>query len=375
MVMELNKVYNMDCLYGLQQLENESVDMIVTSPPYFNLRDYGTVGEIGSEISIDEYLDNLMLIFNECNRVLKDTGSCWVNIDDVYNEQSLMCIPDRFKLKMVESGWICRNEIIWHKPNAMPSSAKSRFNNDYEKFYFFVKQPDYYFETQYEPLKSVISRSTEGGGKNSKYGSIEQETSVRQGLNRSRGTQFVALRKNLPTQEYFVTFLRNHTNAKLLSKTCNIKLSKVEHWFRLDNSGFAMPSVEDWNKVRNVLNDGSETFKTIDHQLTDITMETDDVNKNICKGRIQRAVWSINTKPFKGGHFASYPENLVEIPIKACCPLGGVVLDPFMGSGTTGVVALKQDKNFIGFELSKDYCNLANDRISVTKIEKRSKLW
>ena len=361
----LNKIYNMDCLEGLKRLPDKCVDMVITSPPYFNLRDYGTIGEIGSETDYNEYIDNLINIFTEIHRVLKDGGSCWVNIDDVYNKQSLLCIPDKFKIKMVESGWICRNEVIWHKPNAMPSSAKSRFNSDYEKLFFFVKRNKYYFETQYEPLKAAVTaKKKKGNTQNSKYQNTEQEASVRQGMNKKRGQKLVFLRKNLPTQKEFVDFMRSKTTAQTIAENSNLKRSKIDHWFRRDEGGFAFPSAEDWNCIKWLVDDWSEEVTRIDKQLNDITIETDDILKNADKGRIKRAVWSINTKPFKGCHYAPYPEELIETPIKACCPTNGVVLDPFIGSGTTAVVAVKNNCNFIGFELSKEYCEIAEKRLS-----------
>ena len=158
--MKVDYIEQGDCLELMKQLPDECIDMVITSPPYFNLRDYGVSGQIGLEKDVDSYIDNLIAVFNEVYRILKNTGSCWVNIDDVYSEQSLLCIPDRFKIKMVENGWICRNEIIWHKPNAMPSSAKTRFNNDFEKMFFFTKKKKYFFQTQYEPLKSVLPKKS-----------------------------------------------------------------------------------------------------------------------------------------------------------------------------------------------------------------------
>lgn len=360
----INKIHNMDCLEGLKRLPDKCIDMVITSPPYFNLRDYGTLGEIGSEEEYTEYIDNLLAIFTEIQRVLKDGGSCWVNIDDVYRNQSLLGIPDRFKIRMLESGWMCRNEIIWHKPNAMPSSAKTRFNNDYEKMFFFTKKSKYFFETQYEPLRSVVpkkqSASFNGEGK---YQNSDQEATVRQGMNKKRGQKLVFLRKNLPTQKVFVDFMRSRTTIDMIVENSSLKKSTVEHWFRRDEGGFAYPSVEDWNSIKWIVDDYSKTFKKIDEQLNDITVETDDILKNVDKGRIKRAVWSINTKAFKGCHYAPYPESLIETPIKACCPINGIVLDPFMGSGTTAVVAIKNKCNFIGFELSKEYCEIAEERV------------
>lgn len=363
-MLELNKIYNINCVEGMRLLPDKSIDMVITSPPYFNLRDYGNVGEIGAETDCNDYINNLLTVFNEVHRVLKDSGSCWVNIADVYNNQSLMCIPDKLKIKMVESGWICRNEIIWHKPNAMPSSAKSRFNNDYEKLFFFTKKNKYFFQTQYEPLKSAITtKNKKGSTQTSKYNNAEQEASVRQGMNKKRGEKLVFLRKNLPKQEEFVEFMRSKTTAEQIAENSNLKRSKIDHWFRRDEGGFAFPSAEDWNCIKWIVDDWSNEFREIDEKLNDITVETDDILKNADKGRIKRAVWSINTKAFKGCHYAPYPEELIATPIKASCPVNGIVIDPFMGSGTTAVVAIKNGCNYIGFELSKEYCEIADKRI------------
>ncbi len=361
-----------DAIELMSRLPNQSIDCIITSPPYFNLRNYEADNQIGAESTIDEYIDRLMLVFNEAFRILKTTGSLWINIDDVYAKKevngvkrhSLMCIPDKLKIKMVENGWICRNEIIWKKPNAMPSSAKTRFNNDYEKFYFFVKSNDYLFNTQYEPLKSTVVKNATIQHKESKYRSVEQESSVRQGMNKSRGTKIVALRKNLPSQDEFVGFIRGRSNIGQLSENTDIKKSTIEHWFRRDKGGFAFPSVDDWNKIKWLLDDYSAEFQRIDEQLNDITYETDAILKNADKGRIKRAVWEINTKPFKGYHFASYPEKLVETPILSCTNEGDIVLDMFAGSGTTAVVAIKNNRHYIGFDINANYCAIAKERIS-----------
>lgn len=357
-----------DCIEVMESLPDKSIDCVVTSPPYFNLRDYGVSGQLGQEESVDEYVLNLVNVFSEVYRILKDEGGCFVNIDDVYNNQSLACIPDKFKIKMCENGWICRNEIIWHKPNAMPSSAKSRFNNDYEKMFFFTKKKKYFFNTQYEPCKTSpaknkVSQST------GKYKSTDQESSVRQGMNKKRGLKLVYLRKNLPSQEDFVRYMRSKTSVDDIVENSKLKRSKVEHWFRKDKTGFSFPSVDDWNAIKWIVDDWSETFNDIDSKLTDVTVETDDILKNSQNGRIKRAVWSINTKPFKGYHYAPFPEELVRIPILACTQEDGTVLDPFMGSGTTGVVARKLNRNFIGIELNAEYIEIANNRIKGVAVD------
>lgn len=360
-----NRILTGDCVELLKQLPPGCVDMAITSPPYFNLRDYGVAGQIGGEETADQYIERLLLVFDEVYRVLKNDGSCWVNIDDVYSEQSLMCIPDKFKIGMVKRGWICRNEIIWHKPNAMPSSAKTRFNNDYEKLFFFTKNKKYSFTTQYEPLRSEPPKKSSRNSGENKYQSVDQEASVRQGMNKKRGEKLIFLRKNLPEQSEFVEFMRSRTTIDQIAESTNLKRSKVEHWFRRDTSGFAYPSVEDWNLIKWIVDDWSKEFKEIDRKITDVTIETDDILKNVHKGRIKRAVWSINTKPFKGYHYAAFPEDLVKTPILACTQEGGVVLDPFIGSGTTAVVSKKLNRNYIGMDLNPEYVDISQKRVEV----------
>ena len=174
-----NKIIHGDSLEVLQTLPGESIDCVVTSPPYWALRDYGVPGQLGLESTFNEYISKLCDIFDEVKRVLKKEGTCWVNIGDTYvgsgfgaggkhhflsdqalknptkfaglPNKSLCQIPSRFAIEMCNRGWILRNEIIWHKPNCMPQSVKDRFTVDFEKIFFFVKSKKYYFETQYEP--------------------------------------------------------------------------------------------------------------------------------------------------------------------------------------------------------------------------------
>ncbi len=320
--LEINKIHNVDCLQGLRRLPSDSIDCCVTSPPYWALRDYGVDGQLGLEQTFEEYVIQLCNIFDEIKRVLKNGGTCWVNLGDTYSgscqgagkktkerieskkvenlgssqnylkkyghaltqkppsaktsvpSKSLCMIPFRFAIEMVNRVWILRNNIIWHKPNCMPSSSKDRFTVDFEYLFFFAKNNKYYFEQQFEEFKSNIydrarmaKARTEYGGKwaQDSGGAIKQQRA------------FVA--------------------------------------------GYSI-------------------------------------------GRNKRSVWTICTKPSREAHFAVYPERLIETPIKAGCPRGGIVLDPFMGSGTTAVVAKKHHRNFIGFELNPEYCKIANKKIA-----------
>jgi site-specific DNA-methyltransferase (adenine-specific) len=280
----MNKIIQGDCLAVLKTLKSESIDCVITSPPYWALRDYGVKGQLGLEPTFQEYINKLCNIFDEIKRVLKKTGTCWVNLGDTYygggrnrggdfknmsikqrsnrgtrdinattsfkwnhelETKNLCQIPFRFSIEMVNRGWILRNVIIWHKPNCMPSSVKDRFTVDFEYIFFFVKNKKYWFEKQYEPHL---------------------------------------------TQE---------------------------------NRDFLNPL-----------------------------------------GRNKRSVWSIPTKPYKEAHFATFPPALVAIPIKAGCPRGGVLLDPFCGSGTTCAAAKKLGRNYIGIELNPNYIEMAERRIA-----------
>jgi len=174
-------LYQGDALEVLKQMPDESINCVVTSPPYWALRDYGSEEQLGLEPDFNEYLEKLWAIFDEIYRVLRKNGTCWVNLGDTYystekgtggtssknklgektfkavhfkpikpkakyREKSLCLIPERFAIGMVERGWILRNKIVWHKPNTLPESVKDRFTRSYEYIFFFTKSRKYYFE-------------------------------------------------------------------------------------------------------------------------------------------------------------------------------------------------------------------------------------
>lgn len=301
---------NTDIIYiksceDMSEIPNESINCLVTSPPYWALRDYEIEQQLGLESNFTEYINKLCNIFNEVKRVLRKDGTCWVNLGDTYyggghnrgstadklskmqysnrgargqvqmawtmkyQRKSLCMIPQRFAIEMIKRKWILRNTIIWHKPNAMPSSVRDRFTVDFEYLYLFVKHRKYYFEQQKEEAYATprSRRSLKGG------------------------TQSI----NNPRQNY---------------------------------------------------KEGQELL-----------------------GRNKRCIWSILTKPFPEAHFAVYPPELIETPIKAGCPEGGIVLDPFMGSGTTALVAKQLNRNFIGYELNPDYVDMIKKRLNKYNIK------
>lgn len=284
--MDLNKIHTGHALEILKTFPDSSMNMCITSPPYWGLRDYktepvkwqdGWLGELGKEPDFNAYINHLCDIFDEVKRVLKDDGTCWVNIGDTYLNKKLSLLPFRFAIEMSNRGWTVRNVIIWQKPNATPSSAKDRFTVDFEYLFFFSKNKKYYFERQLEPIKqSTYDRCKSGCGinKGANY----------QGLNK---TNFERLQKRMLSGEI--------------------------------------------------------------------------------SGRNTRTVWSIATHAYHGAHFAVFPPALLEIPIKAGCPENGIVLDPFIGSGTTAVVANKLNRKWVGIELNPEYTKLAEIRISQNK--------
>jgi site-specific DNA-methyltransferase (adenine-specific) len=422
--MEFNKIYCGNTLDVLKTFPDESINCCVTSPPYWALRDYGTdgviwdgdadcehewgtsikqdknwrggttnpevspkmatkgktnfaevpisysnfcihcgawKGQLGLEPDFNLYIKHLCDIFDEVKRVLRKDGTCWVNLGDTYGgnnsrgsnggragfgneregifsrfESKNLCnIPSRFSIEMQNRGWILRNKIIWHKPNCMPSSVTDRFTVDFEEIFFFVKNKKYWFEQQFEPWQD------------------------------------------------------NNPN--------------------------------DINRAINGHKKYNGKFKDEDKKGSFAFSES-KVAGDPRKGRNKRTVWKIPTQPFPDAHFAVFPEKLVETPIKAGCPkdictkcgkprekiietknnertkkigtgqdtdegtkgragkmeiisetytkcdcnapfVPGIVLDPFMGSGTVALKALKENRRFVGIEINPKYIDMANERI------------
>jgi len=153
-MMDANRIYQGDALELMKRMNDESVDCIITSPPYWQKRDYQIAGQIGLEKDFRDYLAKLIAIFTEAKRVLKSSGTMFINISDSYFDKSLMLIPQRLQIALVDDGWIQRNEIIWKKPNVMPSSVLDRFTIDFEPIFFFTKAERYYFEQLKEPFQA-----------------------------------------------------------------------------------------------------------------------------------------------------------------------------------------------------------------------------
>lgn len=300
--MDLNKIYQEPNLETLSKMENESIDCVITSPPYWQLRDYGYPEQWGLEPTFNEYLEHLWQLMDEIYRVLKPEGTCWINLGDTYNgakvgntsnkgfkentvidtfqkqkiegikDKCLLLIPHRFAIGCIDRGWIVRNDCIWAKRNGMPEPVTDRFSKKHEYFFFMVKSEKYYFD-----LDSIREAHAESSLKRIEYGFKSKHDSI-----------------------------GNIDVEKMGDRFCNPK-------------GKNPGSVSDF--------------------------------------------WDIPTKPSKNEHYASYNDSLLVKPVLAGCPKGGIIYDPFMGTGSTAEVAIRADRNFIGSEMSLDYCRIAEKRI------------
>ena len=302
--MEVNKIYNGNCLDVIKTFDDKSIDSIITSPPYWQLRDYQWDGQWGLEPTFQMYLENLWSLMDEIYRVLKDTGTVWINLGDTYmnnssycekgrqgygndkigminkkdllvKQKSLCLIPHRFAIGCIDRGWIMRNDIVWAKRNGMPESVTDRFSKKHEYFFFMTKNEKYYFDLDGIRVKSPP-------------------------LNRWGGNKLVA----------------NGTSQ--------------------------------WDAGT-----GQESYRTRD-------MQPNDGMKN--PGSVSD-FWDIPTQPSKDAHYATYNTKLIDKPIVAGCPIGGVILDPFAGTATTGCRAIELQRKFIGIEGSTEFVNIANKKL------------
>lgn len=306
-MLPIDKIIKTDCLKGLRSLPDECIQCVVTSPPYYNLRDYGNPNQIGMEKTPEAYIQKLLEITAEIKRILKPDGTFWLNIGDSYwgsgkagnnpvyqakhkafgkamakakfgrpstgkhpeiKPKDLIGIPWLLAFALRKQGWYLRQDIIWYKSNGMPESATDRCTKAHEYIFLLSKNRKYYFDHKAIQLPSA-------------------------------------------------------------GKTLHDKTSRVS------KKGFD-------SKLVNCMRKPGGPYEMVN----------------------RRSVWSITTKSFKGDHPAVFPPEIPELCIKAGSREGDIILDPFMGSGATAMVAKKLGRKFIGFELNASYVKLANERIN-----------
>tara|TARA_R110000782_G_scaffold245916_1_gene332649 strand:- start:1323 stop:2285 length:963 start_codon:yes stop_codon:yes gene_type:complete len=305
------KILRGSCLDTLKTLPEQSINTCITSPPYWGLRDYGESDQLGLEETPEEFVENLVQVFREVKRVLRDDGTVWLNLGDSYGQQkgkgfnanekegyvdsrrkelqekqgnilvktnlppkNLVGIPWRVAFALQADGWYLRQDIIWHKPNPMPESVRDRCTKAHEYIFLLSKSSKYYYDHEVIKEDSIYAPG--------KTKEVEREKGYYDG-----------------------------------------KWSNPEKGSRHDGS-----------------------FKAIREK------------KN------KRSVWTVSAKPFKGSHFATFPPDLIEPCVLAGCPVGGTVLDPFGGSGTTAQVALGNSRDAVLCELNDEYIEIAKQRIA-----------
>lgn len=320
-----------DSLIELYNFPSESIDCCITSPPYWQKRSYEN-GGIGLEDTPQKFMDNLYCIIKEIHRVLKPSGSFWLNIGDSYKNKSLYGIPWRIALRMIDDGWILRNDVIWNKQKGGLNPQKDRFASVYEDLFFFVKSEKYYFDddsVRSNPRKCII-----------KNGAVVSATGVT-GVNYKRK---VELSTSL-----------SDTEKENALKALQDVLGKIQ-----------LGLISDFRMVirneQRVTHSDSEKLSGRAKELRDKGFYFLFYNP---KGTMPTDVWDIlpeDTQKRKL-HFAPYPEELCIIPIKTTCPEDGIVLDPFSGTGTTVKVAGDLNRKAIGIDISEVYINHTKDRI------------
>ena len=304
---------------------------IVTSPPYWAKRDYGVTGQYGHEPDPAGYIETLRSVFREARRVLADDGTCWLNLGDSYSAGSasatglhrylgpglagrhapgmgiknLLGLPWRVALALQDDGWIVRNAIVWHKPNAMPESVRDRMNCRYELIFLLVKSRHYWFDLDPIRVPHANTRAASGyrpGGTGPRRPSGRPATGRYPGDGKRSG---------------------NHPSGTRPAKY------------------------------------GSHAREVIAGQR----YGTGRCGRAHPNGRNPGDVWSIPTRPYRGPHFAAFPVDIPTRCIKAGCKPGGMVLDPFCGTGTTGLAAIALGRHFTGIELNPAFAALAAERL------------
>ena len=383
-----------DVVNRLKDIPSKSVHVIVTSPPYWGQRDYETSGQIGNEKTPEEYIKKMLDVAEELKRILTDDGVYFLNIGDKYVSKDLQMIPFKLAIEMQKKGWAIRNTVIWRKTNAMPSSIKDRFSNVYEPIFVFVKNPENYLTPEYYfnldsvriehktngdnnksdlPLTLSIKEYEEWKGKikDNEYNGKFKDTNkinlgASPGARMSINGEFYSRQRKYKIDNSLeleiINFIKGHRKIKGVSTKEIDKIFKYKdtagHWFRTDRGGRCLPKAEDWFKLKEILEIKEKKYDNLmteEHYVLQ-TVKPHELGKN------PGDVWDFATGKSQDSHFAIFPEELPKRVIMACCPKDGIVLDPFVGSGTSLKVAKELNRKSIGIELQEDYLKIIEKR-------------
>ncbi len=320
-----------DSLHLLRAFPADCIDCAMTSPPYWGQRAYSG-GGIGLEAAHAEYVQHLLAIFAEVKRVLKPTGSFWLNIGDAYVKKCLLGLPWRVALAMADQqGWILRNEVVWNKIKGGPDNAQDKLRNVHEPLFHFVKAGRYYYDADAIRKKPRESKVVNG--------SVVSAT----GVSGVRYRRQIELSTALGPDE-------KHAAFEALDVTLEeVRAGKLAD-FRMIIRGQQRATHSDSERVSGRARELAERgFYFLKYHPN---------------GAKPADVWDIlpeDTQKRKL-HFAPYPEDLCRIPILATCPERGIVLDPFCGTGTTNLVAFRLGRRSVGIDVSADYLRAAEER-------------
>ena len=307
--MKLNYIYQGNCLEVLKTFENNSINCCVTSPPYYGLRDYGVDGQLGNEDTPDDYIDKLVNIFSEVKRVLKDDGTLWLNIGDCWAGSN--------------QGRGTKNLSDKQKSNYGTNNMVSDSHSSKLKHISGCKPKDLI------GIPWMVAFSLRESG-----------WYLRQDIIWAKGNPMPESVKDRCTKSHEYIFL----------------LSKSRKYY------YDYQAIKEPASTKPTKRDKHKEGYQADYTKGDRFSSGERVYGSDGM-RNKRDVWNVNTKPCKEAHFAIFPDTLIEPCILAGCPDGGIVLDPFMGAGTTGMVAKKHGRNYIGIELNEEYIDIANKRI------------
>lgn len=334
----INKVINGDNLEVLSKLPNNSIDLIITSPPYFQQRDYGNgINEIGNEKTEKEYLDNLLNVFHECVRVTKDTGTIVFNLGDKYINGGLQLIPYKFAIQALEKENVFLvNNIIWNKLNPTPRQDKRKLVQATEPFFVFAKTKKYKFKMDeylkhLDILNKKQSRATNGIGK--KYYELIDKSDLNE--------------------------IEKERAKKELTKAIHSVISGEISSFRMKIRGI--------HKLAYGGQAGGRNNQINNNGFTIIKITGNKLKKDIIESPVE------NTKDIN--HTAVYPLYIIQELIKLLTDENDIVLDPFNGSGTTCVAAKILHRNYIGIEINPEYVKLAEKRLAETLLKQELFVW
>lgn len=356
-----------DCRVKLREVPDASVNCCVTSPPYFGLRDYRHSGQIGLEPTPDAYVTELVGIFREVWRVLMDDGTLWLNLGDSYANDSkwggssgvkhikelhgdtgigrtkkttglkpkdLIGIPWRVAFALQADGWYLRQDIIWAKPNPMPESVTDRCTKAHEYIFLLAKSERYCYDAKAIAEPSVSDHPA-GNGFDGRQGGADHLP-----MSGGEGSK----EPWQPASWKGFSFAKGKTSEHQLLRTQTDEARETK-------------ANGKWSKESD-----QSSGKRITNNVAKARASGGDHDSPFGDTRNKRSVWTVSTKPYKDAHFATFPKELIRPCILAGCPVGGIVLDPFGGSGTTGEVAEQEGRNSILIELNPEYVKLIEHR-------------